>query len=139
MRVAQIHQADNNQQGEHIMKKANLVIALALTAVVLGGCYRGMKVTFINNTTKDVDVEFVTQGGRTVVGKIPAGDDKSICKKFNKELLPADFNITIYGGTPDSNTRIVLIEKDHPKKLQVCITGDKQIKVYAGDEEVPTR
>ena len=111
------------------MKRAQLVVVLALmlTAAVLGGCARGMKATFFNQTSKPVDTEFLTQGGLRRLGEIPPGKKTSDRVAFDVELLPAEFNITIHGGTAEMLTRMVRIPKKHPRKLRVEIRSDRDL------------
>ena len=94
------------------MKNSHLkdLLTLLLAAVVISGC-GGMKVTFINEPDKVVAAEFVTQGGRTDLGEIAPGKKKSYRKHFDTELLPADFNITLDGATPETLTRSLRIQK----------------------------
>ena len=107
------------------MKRAiPVVFGLATVMIVLGGC-SGMKVTFVNETTNPVDTEFVTQGrGRVSLGQIPPGKQAARRVEFDEELLPADFSITIDGGTARTLTKIVRISKKYPRKLNVRIRPD---------------
>ena len=128
------------------MKTTSLTVLMALAVVMMvaGGCGR-TKVTFVNLTDKTVATEFVTQGtGRVNVGDIAPGKKEKQCLKFDPELLPAQFSITIDGGTPETLTRVVMIPKEPPSKLRVHIKPDMDlgriIEVTDADgTQIPTK
>ena len=112
------------------MKKFSLLVAVTLLAstVVLVGCNRGMKVTFVNHTPAAIEAEVVTQGyvEPVRISKIPAGKQRVRHFKFDKEMLEAEpkFSITIDGGTPAALTKVITIPQEPFKKLRVDIKPD---------------
>jgi hypothetical protein len=116
------------------MRSSNfaLLMVLVLVGSLLGGCCRGMKVTFINETDAPVDAEFLTQGGpdqesHTRLGTIDPGEDKSACKRFDEEMLPSNFSITIDGGTPDTLTEIIEIPVKYFDEIEIYIRPDEEL------------
>ena len=119
-----------------------LWIGLLVTVLVLGGCCRGMRVTFFNETSEPVDAEFLTQGGpdqqsHTRLGMIDPGEEKSACKRFDEELLPSNFSITIDGGTPDTLTEIIEIPVEPYDEIEIYIRPDEEKgrMMHIADEE----
>ena len=116
------------------MKKMNLtmLVALGVTAVVLGGCCDGMKTTFVNELGKPIEPNYRTSGPenfRVPMGKIAPGESESKCVKLEPMMLPADFTVTIFEATPEQLQHIVRIPKDYPEKLTVTISPDAELGV----------
>ena len=116
------------------MKRTNLtmLVALGVTAVMLGGCCDGMKTTFVNELSKPIEPNYRTSGPenfRVVVGKIEPGDDMTKCIKLEPMVLPADFTVTVFEATPDQLQHIVRIPKDYPEKLTVTFSPDAELGV----------
>ena len=117
------------------MKTTHMAVlsVMVLAAVVLGGCDRGMKVTFINNTPNPIGVTYNTLGlegdfqVQSNMGDIDPGKKKTARIKYTEEASQSErqLSITVDGGTLKQTTALVAIPKKPYtyKKLTVNI-GD---------------
>ncbi|MFP4141306.1 MAG: hypothetical protein ACOCVI_01590 [Planctomycetota bacterium] len=105
------------------------LVMLALTAALLTGCTRRVSMTFINESTENVQVNVDgDHEGDERVGYIPPGDRRTWDLVVEADELPEDFTIEVSdedGG--DQRERPFTLTDKTPSRLWVVITESLNI------------
>ena len=125
------------------MKTTHMAVlsVMVLAAAVLGGCNKGIEVTFVNNTPNPIVVDYHTQGlagdpedlkDLYELGDIDPGAKKTAYLKYDEEDIKSDrqLSINVDPATLKATNALVPIRRAPytPKKLNVSIGSGPDVK-----------